>query len=188
LEILKMRVVSGKARGTKLFSPKDNSVRPTTDRIKESLFNVIQPIMQDSVVLDLFAGAGGIGIEFISRGSSKAYFVDSSRDSIDIITKNIKKCRFEEYSQIIHSNFERAIEEIRRNFIKVDYVFIDPPYGAYDLGDIISRIINADILSDEGMIIVECEKDDNILCTDCNYNLVKEKIYGRTKLTIITEV
>jgi 16S rRNA (guanine(966)-N(2))-methyltransferase RsmD len=183
-----MRVVSGKARGTKLFSPKDNSVRPTTDRIKESLFNIIQPIMQESVVLDLFAGAGGIGIEFVSRGSSKVYFVDSNRDSIDIIRKNIEKCRFKEYSQILHLDFERAIEEIRKNSIEVDYIFIDPPYGVYDLGDIINRIINADILSDKGMIIVECEKDDNISCTDCDFNMVKEKIYGRTKLTIITEV
>lgn len=183
-----MRVVSGKARGTKLFSPKDNSVRPTTDRIKESLFNVIQPIKTDSTVLDLFAGAGGIGIEFISRGSTKVYFVDNSKDSIDIIKKNIEKCRFEEYSQILYSDFERAIEEIRRSSNKMDYVFIDPPYGVYDLGRILSSILNADILSSDGMIIIECEKDDNISCDDCDFNLLKEKIYGRTKLTIITEV
>jgi 16S rRNA (guanine(966)-N(2))-methyltransferase RsmD len=183
-----MRVVSGKARGTKLFSPKDDSVRPTTDRIKESLFNVIQPIKRESIVLDLFAGAGGIGIEFISRGSSKVYFVDKSRDSISIIKKNIEKCRFEEFAQIMHSDFEMAIEEIGRNSYKVDYVFIDPPYGVYDLGSIVKSIFNADILSAEGMIIVECDKDDNISCDDCGFNLLKEKIYGRTKLTIITEV
>lgn len=183
-----MRVVSGKARGTKLFSPKDNSVRPTTDRIKESLFNVIQPVKQGSIVLDLFAGAGGIGIEFISRGSSKVYFVDKSRDSIDIIRKNIKKCRFEEYSKIIHLDFERAIEEIKKNIIKVDYIFIDPPYGVFDLGKIVSTIINSNILSKEGMIILECEKNDNIVCDDCEFKLLKEKKYGITKLTIITEV
>lgn len=183
-----MRVVSGKARGTKLFSPKNNLVRPTTDRIKESLFNVIQPIKQESTVLDLFAGAGGIGIEFISRGSSKVYFVDNSKDSINIIKKNIEKCKFEDYSQVIYSDYERAIEEVRRNSTEIDYVFIDPPYGVYDLGRVVSSILSADILSGDGMIIIECEKDDNVSCDDCEFNLLKEKIYGRTKLTIITEV
>lgn len=183
-----MRVVSGKARGTKLFSPKDYNVRPTADRIKESLFNILQPIVYESIVLDLFSGSGAIGIEFISRGSEKAFLVDNSKDSIDIITKNVKKCNFEDSIEIMNLDFEESILKFSRRGIKFDYVFMDPPYGKYQLSKLVNLIFNGNVLKKSGIIIIESDHEDILEINELQVKILKEKTYGRTKLILLTEV
>ncbi|HBH4009165.1 TPA: 16S rRNA (guanine(966)-N(2))-methyltransferase RsmD, partial [Clostridioides difficile] len=108
-----MRVISGKARGLKLNTPKNEDVRPTTDRVKESLFNMINSYIMESEVLDLFAGTGSLGIECLSRGAKSCTFVDISKESIDIVKSNIKKARVESESIILNLDFKTAIDKLK---------------------------------------------------------------------------
>ena len=123
-----MRVISGKARGLKLNTPKNEDVRPTTDRVKESLFNMINSYIMESEVLDLFAGTGSLGIECLSRGAKSCTFVDISKESIDIVKSNIKKARVESESIILNLDFKTAIDKLKLQNSKFDIIFMDPPY------------------------------------------------------------
>nr|WP_290773892.1 16S rRNA (guanine(966)-N(2))-methyltransferase RsmD [Anaerofustis sp.] len=154
--IKNMRVISGKMRGTNLESPKDRRVRPTTDRIKEDLFNIIMPYVGGSKVLDLFAGSGAIGIEAISRGCKKSYFVDNNMDSIRLIKRNIKKTKCEEESVVIKKD---AVSFVNTTKEKFDVIFMDPPYNYEKLKNLIENIIKCDILCKDGILIVEHDKN-----------------------------
>jgi 16S rRNA (guanine966-N2)-methyltransferase len=184
---IRMRVISGSSRGAKLFSPKGNRVRPTTDKIKESIFNIIQPIKHASIVLDLFSGTGGVGIEFISRGSEKCFFVDIDKESIQLIEKNILKCGLTNKSQVLKSDYEKAIQKLSDLNIKCDYIFADPPYEMNIGHHIIKVISDCQILSSEGLIIMELPREQEIKLEGMNYQIIKEKIYGITKIIFITE-
>ena len=115
-----MRVISGKVRGLKLNAPKNDDVRPTTDRVKESLFNMINSYMMDSDILDLFAGTGSLGIECLSRGANKCVFVDKSKESINIVKSNIKKARVENESIVLNLDFKSAISSLALKKEKFD--------------------------------------------------------------------
>jgi len=117
-----MRIVSGINKGMKLYAPEGVSVRPTSDKIKESIFNMLGYISEESIVLDLFAGSGGIGIEFLARGARQCYFVDSSHKSLAYVRKNIELCKFKEKSKIIMSDYEKAIISLSNENIKFNYI------------------------------------------------------------------
>ncbi|WP_300279808.1 16S rRNA (guanine(966)-N(2))-methyltransferase RsmD [Peptacetobacter sp.] len=178
-----MRVISGKIRGLKLNPPKDQSVRPTTDRVKESLFNIINSYVMDSNVLDLFSGSGSLGIECLSRGAKHCVFSDLSKDSINIIKSNIKKARLESESTVINKDYKNVISEmgIKRN--KFDIIMIDPPYYEGLFIDCIERIDNNNILSEDGIIVVEHDKKDELPEQIGNIIKIKEKKYGITILS-----
>lgn len=180
-----MRIISGRARGTKLYSPKNDKIRPTADKIKESIFNILQPITPDAIVLDLFAGSGGIGLEFASRGAKKVYFVDNSRESVELIKKNIAKCKLEDQSVVMNLDFEVAVSVAIRDHLRFDYIFIDPPYASFKNMQLLDRIFDSKLVSDGGVIILEVEKDENPEFKNVGIS-IKEKIYGRTKIIIIT--
>lgn len=180
-----MRVISGRARGLKLIAPNDNEIRPTTDRVKESMFNIISDYVFESEVLDIFSGSGALGIECISRGAKKVYFCDKSKDSIRIIKDNIKKARFEEESIVLHDDYKKILNKLDASNSKFDLIFIDPPYykGLFD--DVINSIIEKSLLKEDGLIIVE--HDANIKLNEYkNLNKYKEKKYGMVMLTIYT--
>ena len=121
-----MRIISGKARGTKLYTLEGLETRPTLDRVKESLFNIIQERIEDSIVLDLFSGSGAIGLEFISRGAEYAYLCDNSKYAIEIINKNIQKTHFEDKTKVLNKDFKNALQELKNK--KFDIIYLDPPY------------------------------------------------------------
>lgn len=155
-----MRVISGKARGKKLISIDSINTRPTLDRVKESLFNIIQFDIMDAVVLDLFAGSGALGIEALSRGAKKAYFCDKSYETIKYIKKNIEATRLEENSTIINKEFTESLKELAKKGEKFDIVFLDPPYKT-DFGiKAIEEIFRFNLLSKDGIIILETD-DEN---------------------------
>ena len=120
-----MRIISGTAKGTKLYTLEGLETRPTLDRVKESLFNIIYDKAIDSTVLDLFSGSGAIGLEFASRGAKKVYLCDKSKDACKIIEKNIEKTHLEEKVKLLNMDFIKAIKEIKN--IKFDIVYLDPP-------------------------------------------------------------
>lgn len=178
-----MRVISGKVRGLKLNTPKNEDVRPTTDRVKESLFNMISPYIMDSNVLDLFAGTGSLGIECLSRGAQRCVFVDVSKESISIIKSNITKARVENESIVLNLDFKDAISKLKVQKNKFDVIFMDPPYYKNMFIDALEKIDNADLLEEEGIIVIEHDSKENFPEKIERLEKHKVKKYGNTTLT-----
>lgn len=176
-----MRIVSGKKRGLKLLSPVDYRVRPTTDKIKESIFNILFEIDENSIVLDLFSGSGAIGIEFLSRGVDKAYFCDFSDDSIKITRQNIENAEFLEKSIIIKKDYMECLNYFYKNNLRFDYIFLDPPYRNDYIKNTLDFIWNYNILNEDGIIIIETDKD--IIIED--FDVIKEKKYSKTRVIFL---
>jgi len=155
-----VRVISGTRKGHKLKSPiKGDSIRPTEDRIKESLFNILGIIKRDSIVLDLFSGSGSIGIEFLSRGAKKCYFVDMSKKSISTIKENLSHTRLLDNAIVIRSDSIKAIQYLGNKNLKFDYIYLDPPFNKHTLlTKAINTIVEYEILSYKGIMIIEHEK------------------------------
>lgn len=173
-----MRVIAGKRRGTKLESPKDRSVRPTTDRIKEDIFNIISPYVLDAVFLDLFAGSGAMGIEALSRGAERSVFVDRSGKSLSLVKRNIKKTGFEDSSEVRKMSAENYLANTSESF---DIIFLDPPYAYENLKNIIENIIKYDILKDDGILIVEHDKNIPLEKNE-NLDRFRNKVYSLTEV------
>ena len=150
-----MRVISGSARGLKLKTLEGLNTRPTADRIKESLFNIISPYIYGSSFLDLFSGSGAIGIEALSRGATNAYFVDNHKESIDIIKHNINLAKFGEKSTVYNSNAIDIIDKLKNNKNQFDIIFLDPPYNKNLLLPVLEKIESSKILKNDGFIICE---------------------------------
>ncbi|MDF2676073.1 MAG: rsmD [Bacillota bacterium] len=181
-----MRIISGINKGKKLFAPEGMSVRPTSDKIKESLFNILGFIDEESVVLDLFAGSGNVGIEFIARGAKQCYFVDSSHNSLSFVKKNLALCQFENKSKVIQSDYGKAIENLSNMNLKFDYIFADPPYALNCSAKIAKLIFENNLLADDGMLIIESDKSEKIFEEEFESIIkYKEKIYGRTRISIM---
>lgn len=178
-----LRVISGKVRGLKLNAPKNEDVRPTTDRVKESLFNIINSYIMDSKVLDLFAGTGSLGIECLSRGAKECVFVDISKESISIVKSNIKKARVENESSIINSDFNDAIKKLQVQNKKFDVIFMDPPYYKDMFVKALESIDNAKLLEYEGIIIIEHDTKDTFPERIGSLEKNRSKKYGNTTLT-----
>lgn len=157
-----MRIISGTARGTKLFTLDGENTRPTLDRVKEPLFNIINFYLEDSVVLDLFAGSGALGLEALSRGAKMAIFCEKNYDAVKVIQRNIEKTKFTERSLLISSDFERALKQIFDDHVKVDVVFLDPPYKTDFVFKSLELILNYGILNEDGIIVVETDEIEKI--------------------------
>lgn len=154
-----MRVISGIRKGHILKSPKGLNTRPTQDRIKESLFNILGIINNESKVLDLFAGSGSIGIEFLSRGAKECYFIDNSYESIKIIKENLTSTRLDEKAHVYKNNVANALDVLGNKSIDFDYIFMDPPYRKNLVSSALESINNNNLIKKDGIIIVEHEKE-----------------------------
>ena len=151
-----MRVISGSAKGTKLRTVKGLDIRPTADRVKESLFNIIGVATRDAVVLDLFAGTGALGIESLSRGAKFAYFVDTSRISTDLIKKNLELTKLAARASVLTQDAERAINQLSKQGVRFDLIFLDPPYRiSVSFLDAILSKLASDLLRDDGLLVLE---------------------------------
>ena len=190
-----MRVISGIARGTKLKTIESMSTRPTLDRVKESLFNILQKDITEKNVLDLFAGSGALGIEALSRGANKAYFSDSNPEAVKVIKENLTKTRLIDYSKVYNMSYEKAITKMSNENVKIDIVFIDPPYRLGIAANSIKLIIQNDLLNENAIIVVETdekERDIKEILELKNLNKELQKIeitdlrkYGRASLIFL---
>ena len=176
-----MRIITGEYRGRKLETPIGYAVRPTSDKVKESIFNILMNDTYDAVFVDLFAGTGGLGLEALSRGARKCYFCDSSRDSIRLVKTNISKCGAQNKSVVVAGDFTKALSGLRE---QADVFLIDPPYkdGLYE--KCLSMIDSLDLLSDNGIIIAEHGVRDEVPEETGCLVKVKEKRYGQVMLSI----
>lgn len=177
-----MRVISGIAGRRKLVSPDGMDIRPTTDRIKETLFNILSPDIYGSDFLDLFAGSGGIGIEALSRGASSAVFADNGIKAINCIKKNLEITGLGENATVLRMEAGAAVARLFTSKKSFDIIFMDPPYGKELEKDVIMDLDRYRILKEDGVIIVEASADTSFdYIEDTCFQIVREKKYGSNK-------
>lgn len=150
-----MRIIAGKSKGRLLVAVKGRNTRPTSDRVKESIFNIIQYRIEDSIVLDLFSGTGNLGLEALSRGAKKAIFIDSNRKAVEAIKTNCTNLGYLEDSEIYRKDALAALTGLAKRDILFDIIFMDPPYDKGHGEILLEAIIRADILHNDGIIITE---------------------------------
>lgn len=180
-----MRIISGVARGTKLYTLEGENTRPTLDRVKEPLFSIIQNEIKDSLVLDLFSGSGALGLEALSRGAKKAILCDKSYEAIEIIKKNIAKTHLEEKTEVLCMDYKKCLSKLEN---KVDIIFIDPPYKYNIAISSLEIILNNNLLAKDGLIIIETDDEKRELQEIekiKNIKVVNLKVYGRVKLIFL---
>ena len=176
-----MRVITGKARGVVLKTPDGMQTRPTSDRVKEALFSIINFDLPGASVLDLFGGTGQLGIEALSRGAKKAVFVDAREDACKIIRENLRRTKLEDLSQVIRSDY---LDYLQRSKEKFDIILLDPPYAEVFLEKALKCIAEIDILQSGGIIIAERPLGKELLLEFEGYTRSKEYKYGNTLLTL----
>ena len=176
-----MRVITGTARGRKLKEPASYDIRPTTDQVKEAMFNIVQFDVEGRRVLDLFGGTGQLGIEAASRGAAKVVIVDSGKEALQLIRDNVSACRLE--VQVVQSD---ALAYLERGG-EFDLVFIDPPYDSGLAEKALKKIKEIDILSEGGIIICETRRETVLPPLEKPYLLRKDYRYGKVKLTVYTK-
>lgn len=179
-----MRVISGSARGHKLKAPEGLNTRPTTDRIKESLFNIIAMDLYECKFLDLFSGSGGMGIEALSRGAEKAVFVDKDRESISIIKDNLKATKLDGKAQVLNCDITSAISRLGSLGEKFDIIFMDPPYNKGLVETALTYIVKENLLATDGYIIAEQSQEDEIPSIS-GLVVTRIKDYKITKMTFL---
>lgn len=171
-----MRVIAGTARSLPLKTPKGMDTRPTTDRIKETLFNILQPYIADCVFVDLFSGSGGIGIEAISRGARKCYFVEQDREAAECIQDNLKFTKFTDSSVILKQDVLSALYHIFEK--EADVIFMDPPYGKEYEKKVLDALKDVKYVTDNTIIIVEADlQTDFSYMDDFGFEIYKIKKY-----------
>lgn len=181
-----MRIISGKARGTKLYTLEGDTTRPTLDRVKESLFNIIQNQIIGCTFLDLFSGSGAIGLEAASRGAKKVILCEKNSNAIEIINKNIEKTHLKENVELNKTSFENLLKKIND---KVDIIYIDPPYKTNYVYDALKLIQEKNILLDNATIIVETDEEERIKneIAKLEFEITAQKKYGRVHLIFLAE-
>ena len=175
-----MRVITGSARGRRLKTPENYDIRPTTDNVKESVFNILQFDIEGRRVLDLFAGTGQLGIEALSRGAASAVFIDRDRAAVQIVKDNLKTCGLG--GTVLCTDALEYLKDCGR----FDLIFIDPPYdsGLYD--EVLQTINSFDILSEGGIMIVEARRETPLPDMAAPYRKLKEYRYGKVKICSYT--
>jgi len=177
-----MRVTGGIGRGQRLKVPAGDRVRPTSDKVKQALFNIISLKIEGAVFLDLFAGAGGIGIEALSRGAQRVVFVDASRRSVDVVKHNIGQIGFGDRAEVVFSKAETFLKKASGPY---DIVYLDPPY-AEEIGPLLGRLAGAGILKPDSIVIAEHIKKQPSPESAGALSLYREAQYGDTVLAFYT--
>lgn len=180
-----MRVISGDKKGHRLKAPKGLDVRPTEDKIKESIFNILSPLKDGSIVLDLFAGSGSVGIEFLSRGVKKVYFVDVKQNSIDIIRENLRHTNLENESIVLKMEAGSALKKFSKDNLKFDYIYLDPPFKNHELlYKVINFISKYDLIEYNGLLLIEHEKELDLELNISSFYRYDCRHYGNKSISL----
>ena len=176
-----MRVITGTARGVVLKTPEGMLTRPTSDRVKEALFSIINFDLPGAAVLDLFGGTGQLGIEALSRGAKSAVFVDAREDACRLIRENLKRTRLDSQGKVVRSDY---LDYLKRSRDKFDIILLDPPYAEVFLENALKCITEIDILQSGGIIVAERPVEKELPFEFEGYTRSKDYKYGKTLLTI----
>jgi len=179
-----MRVIAGEYKGRKLLSPDGYKLRPTPEKVREALFSILAAEVDGAVCLDLFAGCGSLGIEALSRGADRCFFVDISPGSISLLRDNLASVGTDDKAQIIRGDFKKAIKTLRENDpeAKIDIAFIDPPFdsGYYDV--VMKLLADYDIMRAGGIVVIESDDSRNEHIDFRGFSLGDVRKYGRVRL------
>lgn len=178
-----MRIITGIARGRKLASPEGENTRPTSDRVKESLFNIIQVQVPGAKILDLYAGTGNLGLEALSRGAQHCTFIEKDKTAYRVLRQNIEGIKFHEMSESFNQEASTALKILSKRGLKFDIIFLDPPYGRGMVESSITSISSLGLGEEECLIISESDLGDNIPEKIGDYTRNRTEKYGRTVIS-----
>jgi 16S rRNA (guanine966-N2)-methyltransferase len=180
-----MRITGGRLRGRRLASFKGMEIRPTSDRVREAIFDLLGHHLQGEKVLDLFAGTGSLGIEALSRGAAWALFIDHSPRAIDLIGKNLKLCGLEAQGVVLRKDLLKGFPQRHRLLEqKIDLVFVDPPYRKNILPPVLETLALQNILESPSILVAQSEQREVLPPRVRNLEMVKSKTYGDTRITL----
>ncbi|MFC5471942.1 16S rRNA (guanine(966)-N(2))-methyltransferase RsmD [Cohnella suwonensis] len=179
-----MRVISGQAKGHPLKAVPGSNTRPTTDKVKESLFSIIGPYFDGERVLDLFAGTGGLGIEALSRGAGSAVFIDSQPQSVDIVKKNLASTRLSDKAEVYRNDAKRALKVLERAGKPFDLVFLDPPYAMKDCDELLLEMAAKGLVANGATAVVEHHPDVEYGDEFGSFERIKYAKYGEIALSV----
>lgn len=177
-----MRIITGVARGIKLETLEGNDTRPTAERVKESVFSMLQFEIENRKVLDLFAGSGQMGLEALSRGAMSCTFVEKSLDAMEIVKKNAKKTKLIEKCKIVNVDYKDFLRGARGRE-KFDIVILDPPYSMKILPEVLDTLVKYDLFNTNAKVV--CESEDDIEYTCEGLETIKHNKYGRVYITVL---
>jgi 16S rRNA (guanine966-N2)-methyltransferase len=178
-----MRIIAGSLKGRRLFTPKDRAIRPTSDRVRENLFNILGNRVKGSHFLDLYCGVGACGIEALSRGAAHATFVDESRDALNLVQRNLDLCGVAIQGMLIHASIP---ERLNRPMPPFHIIFADPPYGYNAYESLLVTIKTKCLLLPDGIVIVETARSDELPDQTGALNKIDRRVYGDTALSFFT--
>jgi 16S rRNA (guanine966-N2)-methyltransferase len=181
-----LRVISGTARGRRLVSPKNRLVRPTSDRVKESLFNIVSVLLGSfdrCGVLDVFAGSGALGIEALSRGAASAVFIDRDRESAALIGKNLEICGFADRARVLERDALSALAILERSEAPFRLVFIDPPYGHGLKEKVLGYLAGSPLIDEHTVVVAETSSREPLQDAYGPLSLFDRRVYGDTAIS-----
>lgn len=180
-----MRITGGEAKGRLLASPKGMEIRPTSDRVREAIFNIIGQDLSDLKVLDLFAGTGSLGLESLSRFAQHVVFIDNSQNSLKILKKNLATCGFQDSGTILKRDLRKGFSlshpVLQQHF---DLIFLDPPYGKDLITPLLEKFSTTVNLSNEARVVAELSKTETLPRSVGNLKMSDTRVYGDTRITI----
>jgi 16S rRNA (guanine(966)-N(2))-methyltransferase RsmD len=181
-----MRIISGTSKGRKLATPGNRSLRPTSDRVKESIFNILRGQIEGRVVLDLFAGTGNLGIEALSRGAKKVIFVEKARQALRLIQRNLSQFGLEERSEVLPIDANRAIGILKRRGKTFDLIFMDPPYEKGLIERSLAKLISHPIYHRESILVIEHHRRELVPPGIHGWDLIRQRQMGETVISFLT--
>jgi 16S rRNA (guanine966-N2)-methyltransferase len=181
-----MRIISGTSKGRRLSTPKNRSLRPTSDRVKESIFNILRREMEGKVILDLFAGTGNLGIEALSRGAERVVFVEKGRQALQLIQRNLVQFGLEGQSEIIPKDANRAIGILKRRGESFDLILMDPPYEKGLIQKTLMKLNSHQIYHMDSILVIEHHRREPLPHLGDGWNLIRQRRMGDTVISFLT--
>ena len=173
-----MRITGGELRGRRLYTPKSASIRPMRDQVRAAFFNIISDLVSESRFLDLFAGTGSVGLEALSRGASHTVFVDSAREAVQIIERNLQNLDLRDRATVLHQDVIAALERLHSRGERFDITFVGPPYGQSLAHQTLERLGKLDLLTEHAVAITEIFKKEHVEDRYHSLELFDERLYG----------
>jgi 16S rRNA (guanine966-N2)-methyltransferase len=183
-----LRIIGGALKGKKLYSVRDMSIRPTSDKLREAIFNILSYQVPDAVVLDLFAGTGALGIEALSRGAESVVFVDNRKRSLSILRRNINACMLDQKSDVVKWNIRQNLNCIKSKKQNFDLVFLDPPYDNNLIKPTLFNLDKSHSLKDGACIVIEHSFFELIPTDHFAFDLFDQRKYGKTLVSFLNYV
>lgn len=173
-----MRIISGDLKGRTIKTVTNQLTRPTSDKVKESLFNIIGPYFSGGTALDLFAGSGGLGLEALSRGMNHVVFVDKQRQAIKMVKDNLTSLKLSNRAEVYQNDAFRALRALGKRQLQFNYIFLDPPYHQDLFEQIIEEVSNQNLSKEGALIICEHDRTQNLPPHVANFNKIRTETYG----------